>query len=279
MLDAIAACARAVLYGSALSAAGLSLAIASLRLPDALERYALRLMRIASAATILFSVALAGLLIARLGGEFDETIVSAVFGSGSGAGFALQVAGALLLVTSAGDDAFTRAWRASSALIITISFAFSGHAAAMSPQASLLAFVHVSAAAWWVGSLWLLQRACAAEHQAETAAIVSRFSSLAVVVVGGLAGAGVLLIVALIDFQQTPWFTRYVQLLAIKIGVAMLALSLALFNKVRLTQRLQRDEHHAAADLRRSIRAELALIAAVLLTTAFLTTYFSPHEG
>ena len=276
MLDAIAAGLKAALYVAVLSAAGLPLAAASLRASGDIARYATRLMRSASAAAISLSVMLSVLLMLRLGGAFDQATLAAVFISGSGASSMLQLTGATLLLLSFGDDAFAHGWRISGAAIITVSFAFGGHAPAMSATAGLIAFLHVTAASWWVGSLWLLLRACTT-NDSQTASLITRFSSMALYVVGALIVAGAVLILALVDFEQSPWFTPYAQMLSLKLSIVIAAFTVALFNRLQLTPSVTRSEAAAVTALQLSIQVELGIIAVVLTATAVLTSYFSPH--
>jgi putative copper export protein len=273
MLDPVAALAKGLMYGALLSASGVPLAAAFLRPSEALRDYALRVMRIAAVAAIALNLLIAALLFVRLGGGFDQPTFNAVFSSGSGAALLLQLTGAALLLTPAEDGVSGHAWRIAAALAMTASVAFNGHAAAIGLPAGLLTMAHVTAASWWVGSLWLLRRACVSEVGDDLVRLVTRFSSLAVRIVAGLIVAGVALIVALVNFDLSPWLTDYVQTLALKLAFAALVLGLAIYNKLKLTPRLPRE----AAALRRSITAEFAAIACVLLVTAVLTTYFAPE--
>ena len=273
MLDAVAALAKGLLYGALLSASGAPLAAAFLRTSGALRDYALGVMRIAAAATITLTLLIAALLFVRLGGGFDQPTFNAVFSSGSGAALLLQLTGAALLLTPAENDSSGHIWRITAALAMTASVAFNGHAAAISLPAGLLAMAHVTAAAWWVGSLWLLRRACVSEAGDDLVRLVTRFSSLAIRVVAALIVIGIALIIALLDFDVSPWLTDYVRTLALKLAFVALVLGLAIHNKLQLTPRLP----HEAAALRRNITRELAAIACVLLVTAVLTTYFAPE--
>jgi putative copper export protein len=273
VLEILAALVKALLYGALLSAAGAPLAVVSLRPSAALADYTIRVMRVAAAAAIALSIVAAVLLFVRLGGGFDQPTLTAVFSSGPGAALALQIAGAALLLTPVDEDASGHLWRITGVLTMTASLVFNGHAAAMSPATGLVAMIHVTAASWWVGSLWLLRRACV-DADEETPKLVFRFSALAVFVVAGLVVAGSVLIVALIDFSSSPWLTDYVLTLALKLAFVATVLALAAYNKFQLTPRLPRETER----LRRSITAELAVIACVLTTTAVLTTYFSPES-
>lgn len=274
MLEIAAALVKALLYGALLSAAGTPLAVVLLRPSAALAGYATRVMRVAATAAIALSVLAAALLFVRLGGAFDQPTLTAVFSSGPGAALALQMAGAALLLTPVDDDLSGHLWRITGVLTMMSSVVFNGHAAAMSPAAGLVAMIHVTAAAWWAGSLWLLHRACVDADRDALLRLVLKFSSLAVFVVAGLVAAGVVLIVALIDFSTSPWLTDYVLTLALKLAFVVLVLALAAYNKFQLTPRLPQ----ATEQLRRSVTIELGAIACVLTTTAVLTTYFSPES-
>ena len=91
-------------------------------------------MRRSSALILVTCPITALVLVLRLGGEFNEATLSAVFVSTSGAALCLQITGALLLLTSVGDDDAI-AVRVSYALLPMLGFAFSGHAAGMVPIA------------------------------------------------------------------------------------------------------------------------------------------------
>ena len=274
MLEIAAALVKALLYGALLTAAGAPLAVVLLRPPAALADYATAVMRLAAIAVIALSVTAAVILFVRLGGAFDQPTLTAVFSSGPGAALALQTAGAALLLTPVDEDVSGHAWRITGVLTMMASVVFNGHAAAMSPAAGLVAMIHVTAVAWWIGSLWLLRRACVDADSDQLVKLVLRFSGLAVFVVAGLIVAGIVLIVALIDFGATPWFTDYVLTLTLKLVFVVAVLAFAGYNKFVLTPWLPQ----ATGKLRSNITAELGVIACVLTTTAVLTTYFSPES-
>lgn len=273
MLEIAAALVKALLYGALLTAAGAPLAVVSLRPAAALASYASRVMRLAAIAVIALSVTAAVILFVRLGGAFDQPTLTAVFSSGPAAALALQTAGAALLLTPVDDDVSGHAWRLTGVLTMLSSVVFNGHAAAVSPPTGLVAMIHVTAAAWWIGSLWLLRRGCVDAGGDELVKLVLRFSWLAVFVVAGLIVAGVVLILALIDFGATPWFTDYVLTLTFKLLFVVGVLAIAAYNKLLLTPWLPQ----ATGRLRSTITAELAVIACVLTMTAVLTTYFAPE--
>jgi putative copper resistance protein D len=278
VLDALAALLKALTYAGILSCTGAVFAQMTLRPPTDSMLVLSQLARRGAVLTILAVLASAGCLFLRLGAQFDTATLSAVFLSGVGAAMCLQIAGAgLLLFGTTGDDSIG-ATQLSNAAVVTASFAFNGHAAADGFTTGIVAFLHVSLAAWWIGSLWVLRDACSSKESTAVAALVSRFSAMAFGLVGGLVIAGLLLIGALVDFNRDPWLSGYGQLLIVKIGIALVALTLASYNKFRLTPHLQIGALPALHALRRMINAELVCIALVLVTTAILTTYTSPHD-
>lgn len=276
MLDALAALLKALLYAGLLSCTGVVFAAATLRGVVELDGVTQWVMRRGAWLTIAGASASAALLALRLGGELDEATLSAVFLSSAGAALCLQIAGAALLLSTAGDDS-AQLMRLSNAGIATLSFAFNGHAASLGITEGLVAFLHASAAAWWIGSLWLLLWACQSVDLARAAALVRRFSTIALGVVGGLVLAGVVLVLVLVDFDRLAEIAGYAKWLAFKVAIAVGVLAIAIHNKFRLTPRLAAGDAVAATELRTMIRAEMALIGSVLLVTAILTTYASPH--
>jgi putative copper export protein len=276
VLDYFAALNEALLYASLLSAAGVPLAAAWLRAPEIIGQHATSFTW--RSATLVIVLTLTGtlLLFARLGGAFDGPTLGAIFNSGAGAALALQLTGAALLFAPV-DEESGDGWRMCAALAMTASFAFNGHAAAVGVMAGLLATIHATAAAWWVGSLWLLRRVCVSAKVDDVARLVDRFSTLAIRIVAGLVLAGIVLIIVLIDFEASPLLTEYVLVLSVKLVLVALVLGLAIYNRVQLTRRL-RAEGGAAFALSRTITAELLVIGVVLLVTAVLTTFFSPPE-
>jgi putative copper export protein len=276
MLEAVTVALKLALYAGLLSASGAVFAQATLRaLPDEAQ-YLTRIMQRGALLILVASALMAPVLILRLGGEFDGPTLSAVFASSSGAALCLQATGALLLVTAAGDDSLLL--RLSYAVLPMLGFAFSGHAAAIGPVDGSVAVVHVSMAAWWVGSLFYLRYGCSQFPFDRLVTAVARFSSIAFVLTGVLVIAGLALVLILVDFSSDPWLTLYGWILAAKLSVVGVLLAVAAYNRRRLTPRLLAGDRTAMSALRTTIGAELALITAVLTITSILTTYASPHD-
>ncbi|HKR34818.1 MAG TPA: CopD family protein [Steroidobacteraceae bacterium] len=276
MLEALAVLLKVALYAGLLSASGAVFAQATLRpLPDEVA-YLTRIARRGALFIIGVSPLIALVLIWRLGGAFDDATLSAVFVSNSGAALALQVTGAALLLTSSSEDSVLL--RLSYALLPMLGFAFSGHAAGIGPVEGLVAVVHVSMAAWWLGSLFYLRRECVHAQFDRLVTVLTRFSSIAFVLAGVLVMGGLALVMILVDFSNDPWLSLYGQILGGKLCVVAVLLALAGYNRRRLTPRLLARDGTAVQALRLTTSVELALIATVLTITAILTTYASPHD-
>lgn len=277
MLEALTALLKFVLYAGVLSGSGAVLAEATLHPSADDKRYLAKLARWACAVVLVACPLITVILIMRLSGELDEATLTAVFHSGSGAALFLQLTGAVLLLTSGSDDS-SILLRLSYAILPLLGFAFSGHAAALGPGEGIVAVLHVSAAAWWLGSLHLLRERSAHAQFGQVVALVARFSSMAFIVAGALVILGLALILILVDFSTDPWLTPYGWILGAKLCVVGAVLAVAGYNRRRLTPRLVAGDTSAAAALRSTVNVEVALIATVLAITSILTTYASPHD-
>lgn len=276
MLEVCGALAQALLYWGIASSVGGVLASATLH-PDAgTERELRRLVRRGALTTLAATLLGCLLLMLQLSDVLDMSILSTVLMSNVGAAAGLRLSGGLLLLImpAAADDAFDRGMRFSAAALILASFVFGGHAAADSFWAGVIAAIHVAVAAWWLAALIAMRGAClrSAEHAVR---LVRRFSSIAPIAIGLLIIAGELLVATLVDLA----LTAYVRNLSVKLIIVGVILIVAAYNRYVLTERVLAGDAGALKRLRRAIDIELALMVAVLMATAIMTTYTSPHEG
>jgi len=158
------------------------------------------------------------------------------------------------------------------ALVALASAAITGHAANAPPRwlATSAVLVHIVAAAYWLGSLLPLYVVLRTLAPREAAAVVRRFSLGAMVGIGVLVAAGAVIAWAQLQALAPLATTDYGQVLGSKWLLVAALLALAAYNKGRLTPALVRGEPTAAPRLRRSIVAEGALMAFVLVLTAAL---------
>jgi copper transport protein len=271
MLDWLATLLKAACYGATLSGAGVALAGLTLR-TSALGDYARGASRLAGLTLALSALASAILLVVRLGGYWDWATLADIFETPLGGALALQFSGGLWLARGPG-----RIESVLPAIMAVLAFSVSGHAPAKNLALGLLVSLHVAAAAWWVGSLWLLRRACRDWDAVYLAPLVRRFSLQAVWIVAGLGMAGFMIAATLLRFS-VDLERSYDRVLLLKLILVLALLMLAALNKFALTPHLT-AEPGAGRVLRRSIDIEMACFGLIALTTAFLTTFTSPHES
>jgi putative copper export protein len=108
------------------------------------------------------------------------------------------------------------------------------------------------------------------------AAVVRRFGAAALAVVALLLAAGAGLLCQLLRGVGELWSDAYGRFVLTKLVLVVCLLSLAAFNRLRLTPRLWAADGGALRALRRSIRAEVAVAGGVLVVTAALTTLSGP---
>lgn len=185
--------------------------------------------------------------------------------------------GALVLLWLAlRHSVWLRALGLPAVLLIAASFAATGHTA-RSPSwwwLGPLLVLHLLIVQFWFGSLLPLLAVARNEAGATAARIVQRFSSLAnwsvpLILIAGLAMAAGLL-------PDTAALAQpYGMGLILKVLAFAALMALAAANKWRLGPALERGGT-AAARLGWSIGVEFMVIAAVLMGTAALTTFWSP---
>ncbi len=157
------------------------------------------------------------------------------------------------------------------ALVLIGSFLLEGHTAASDARllAAPLLFIHLTAVHWWIGALFPLIAATRRVDPAVAVATVELFGGRAVLVVGGLLTAGVLLVL-LLTGGAIRLDIAYQQRLLIKLALVAVLLSVAAVNKLRFVPLLARDYALGAARLRMSIRVEIAVAALILCASAWL---------
>jgi len=165
----------------------------------------------------------------------------------------------------------TRMARVLSALAMTgvgLSLATTGHAATAPPQALTrpAIFLHGIGVAFWLGALAPLA-AMLWRQPKMSLPVVQRFSGVAFPMVGLLLLAGLALAIVQLESLGALVNTKYGIILLIKLALVAALLGLAALNRFRLTPELARSAQ-AAKPLARSIAAECAVAAAILLLVA-----------
>lgn len=175
------------------------------------------------------------------------------------AGLAVLAAG---LALGGGRAAVLAGWGLAAA-----SFAAAGHAARAEPVALMapLMAAHALALIFWAGALPGL---VAALPRSDAAALMARFSRLALPMVALLALSGAGLAVRQVETPAALTGTAYGRLLLVKLALVAAVLALAARHRLILTPRLARDPARARPAFARSLRLELALMVLILALTA-----------
>jgi copper transport protein len=211
-----------------------------------------------------------------------------------GWGWLIQMAGGILGVVGfavarrSPDNALAWSLAAFAALLLAVTPALSGHAAAMTGTAGALALathtLHVLAAAGWLGSLLVLllagvpaAMAAGAERRGEyVARLVRAFSPTAFLFAGLLVASGLLAAFLHSSSLNALVGSRYGNLLFIKLGVFLMVFGTGAYNYLKVKPALGSDA--STLRLRRSAGVELAIAAAVLMITAVLVATARPYE-
>jgi copper transport protein len=148
---------------------------------------------------------------------------------------------------------------------VGLTLATTGHAATASPRwlTGPAVFVHGTALAFWVGSLVPLALAMRGPRQAAID-VLMRFSWVIPFAVAALLASGLLLAIVQLERSDALWTTSYGRVLAIKLMLIALLLAIALWNRVSLTPRIGQGDVTARRLMRRTIVAELVLVAGIL---------------
>ena len=260
---------RAVFVITLLLAVGLILFRALVPLPDVLDDWVIRRVRVIGSVglgvTVIYffvaTIALTGL------DAFRPRHLYVLLQSSIGMSLLLASAGFLFLTMSA---AAQRMLMSVAAALLVISRIATGHPASQEPGLLLVPsmVIHVAAAGFWLASLWVLLRLLRKGPLADAPGILDRFSRVALWSVGALLAVGILMAAAhLRSFDALPT-TEYGKTLLWKLlGVAGL-LVIAVVNKIWLTPQLVTNYDSSA--LKRSIRLEAVLMVAVIATSTIL---------
>lgn len=147
--------------------------------------------------------------------------------------------------------------------------------------------VHLVATAAWIGALpslllvLLLTRGAAPDQRAaQLVHIVARFTAIATAAVITLSATGVAAALQHVGSVAELWTTVYGRALLLKLGLFGLLLLLGGYNRWRLAPYLSANERAPTAPnmLRRSVTAEIAVSAALLLAVGVLTSA-APARG
>ncbi len=227
---------------------------------------------VAAFAAIVASIGLQGLDI--LDAPFPALFTQATWTAGLDGSYGLGALAAMGAALVAGAALVSRRGPARRALaatalaILGAAFAATGHAASAGPSwlTRPAVFLHAAGAAVWLGALMplmLSMRGAGAPLES-----LRRFSLIGLVVVPILLTVGVALALVQFDTVRALTTTPYGRIFSVKMVAVLALLALAAANFFVLTPGVARDGGAARRWLARSIAAELALMAAIVMLVA-----------
>lgn len=159
------------------------------------------------------------------------------------------------------------------------SFLLTGHAATANPAwlaAGAVAF-HLAGAAYWIGALYPLHKGLRDLYPASAAAAIAAFSYRAVAFVVAIVASGIVISWIQLTAPDALISTPYGYRLLAKVALFGLLLSLAAYNKLYLTPRIEGGLADASRILRRVIAIEYSLIVLILGAAVSLTLVEPPR--
>ena len=202
------------------------------------------------------------------------------FGSTLGPSLLIGLPGAILLIVGfRRHDDVRSAMLWIGAALLAGSYLVTGHAATAAPvwlMATMVA-VHLICGGFWFAGLRPLRRAVASSDIKEGGEAATRFSGIAVWTVAALFLSGAVMTWVQVQTPSAMFDNPYGVRLAIKIGLFLLVLAIAAYNKLRLTPRLAQSDASASPGLRRTIGIEYVLIVAIAVMAALLTLPTPPR--
>jgi len=281
--DCWAVAVKAVLYAAVLMPAGAVFFLAySDSLLGAQDRLVIgRLIAVCVAIALLATAARILVTAASMSGDasgmFDAGLTGLVWRGGEGAAARIRAAGLLLALLAVWRKGRCGPIALAGAAAAATSFAWVGHThAAGAPWLEWLIGAHLCAAAFWIGALGPLAVLARHGEPRRIGAAAARFGRAAVVAVGVLVLAGVLVLWVLLGRVSELWASSYGRIAAAKLAAVACLLALAGLNKLRLIPRILAGDARAVRALRRSIGAEMIAAALILIATAALTTLAGP---
>lgn len=287
--EIIGGIARALMYLSALLAAGVAFFLAFLH-DQADDRW--RIVPIVRIGSFLAAVGAVGIVMSQAalltgkgaGAITDTTVLRNVLTENLGWSLAMLMIGlaAVHLSTDITKGVLSQSLALYGGIVVTVSFAVWGHASELTPRVlSLVAdAVHATAAALWLGGLvglLMVLRMRSASTVRSTALIIGRFSRMAFWTVLALAAAGLTLTLTGSDASlQSLLTTTWGQLVLAKIGLTLIVVIIAAWNRRTLVPSLTAPvEDDPAlpvrwAKLLRTVRAEALVLVVILCLTAIL---------
>jgi putative copper export protein len=281
--DLLSACLRGLSFVAMMQAAGAMLFLARFGAALGPSRRSIeRRGSMAAVAALVLVLVQFSLEAARMAGSFagifDAELQLFALSTPSASVLALRVIGLLLVLVGIKRSLTTAVLVGlTGVLLVAASFALTGHTASHVGRWLLapLLVVHVLIVSFWFGSLRPLLHIVEGEPARRAAELAARFSRIAGILVPIILIAGLVIAVRLLSGVQSLR-TAYGSILVAKVLAFAALMALAAFNRWRWAPALASGDHRARRSFRAAVMTEWTIIVLVLLSTAFLTTFWSP---
>jgi copper transport protein len=285
-MRAVASVVQALSYIALLLAGGLTIFLSwtsrGVRLLEPVRRRLVRLLRgfsVVAVAAAALAVPVSGAYQrgAGLGGVFETGALDPTLVGDDLTVLVLQVIGLGLAAVLAGRATPSLTGDIGAGLAVW-SPALIGHTRAYEPVSLLVLTdaLHLTAGAVWLGGLvgLVMVLPSLAGRERDAARLLTRFSTVAAGLLAVLAVAGVLLGWRILGSWSSLVDTTYGRLLLVKVGIALVVMAVASWNRFGLLPRVSAGAHEsrrrAAYGVRRVVALEAMLLVGLLGVTGFL---------
>jgi len=256
-------------------------------------RYILTMSVLAvNAVILLFLVQVGGINDDGITGMLDWTMISFIYGTGSGdvavlraMGFATAIVTCIVALrhvagrtVAPGKRFYQRVGVVCSISLILVASGSRvvGHVSVLPLTAQVAIILHLVAISLWVGSLYPLWSLCQSQLVDELQSTLKKFGDLAVYIVSLIVFSGVLMLWQLLATPLELINTAYGLAMLLKILLVLALLLVAAMNKLVLVPRLALQQ--GSKQLKVSIQSEIILATLILILTSYLSTLVGPDH-
>ena len=159
-------------------------------------------------------------------------------------------------------------------ILLLISFRYGGHVSVLSTSLQFALAVHFTCFAIWIGNLYPLLVLASGDDIGGLQVTLRRFGDHAVIFVGLLLAAGILLAFNLVQSPAEFLNTAYGRALSLKLLLVVAILGIAALNKIKLVPVLLAEA--GVQRFQKSLQIEIGVAAALLMATAWMSTIVGP---
>ncbi|NRA54284.1 MAG: CopD family protein [Gammaproteobacteria bacterium] len=236
------------------------------------------------AAGVNFFIQVGSFAEAGLAGMFDEVFIELLWQSPIGDALILILLALVVMLVSCLLAGASAIWLRYLSIVLTVvglvvlskAFTLVGHTSQLSLATQVILAIHLSIAAWWLGALWPLWRACFDVPNQALHGLMKKFGNYAVINVLVLIICGTVLGVELVGSFEALFLTIYGLGIAIKLLTVNFILLLGAHHKWTLVPALLKQQ--SSKVLASSLKVEIYLGLTILVITTVVSTLIGPFH-